>query len=177
MEKGERGKNEKKKKKTARIEIGAARFQSRHICTVDSISWRKRANNWPESRRIKRHPGSQPFLHRRRGFLVLHRDVIPSLTRARKEATGRAKGVLQGELGEDNIPRIHFGSQFREASLAKFVLIVPRIGFGGLRQEALWKMLRPYRHWLVKGTFYRRSGTLSPSRKVGTYPPSGKLSQ
>lgn len=173
---------EKKKKKRGeeknRIEIGAARFQSRRICTVDSISWRKRANNdnWPESRGIKRHrtpeatlPPPRPLFPRKAKILVLHREVISSLTRARKEATG----VDGRGMGRENWGRIissasisgrSFARQVR-GKPAKFVLIVPRIGFGGLRQEALWKMLRPYRHWLVKGTLYRRLGTLSPSRR------------
>lgn len=87
-----------------------------------------------------------------------------------------------GKLRKDNILHIHSGSQFREKvrgirgwKPVKFVLIVPRIGFGKLRQGASWEMLRPYRHWLVKDILDRRSGTIS--RRKATYLPFRELSQ
>lgn len=141
------------------------------ICTVDSISWlsrwlgtdgkagwgergrasTRRANNWPESRGSG---GIAPEVTPPRGILILHRKVISSSATAR--GVGGRRGVrkkrrgFEGKLRKDNILPYPFWvavsrvDTWHPRKPAKFALIVPRIGFGGLRQRASWKMLRPY---------------------------------
>lgn len=148
-----RWKKTEEEKKHSGWGIGAARFQSSHL-------YRRFDQLVPRGRTIDQKVGgindiapleATPSILRRRGIhLVLRREVISSLTRVRKEAIGESKGKLRVY---NILPASISGRSFeagtrhpRQAGLSSSLLFRELDSAGLVRQEALWKMLRPYRH-------------------------------
>lgn len=117
-----------------------------------------------KSRIKRRHAGSNSAVRNPRPSP--RSNLVPDNGRGREK---KRRG-LEGKLRKDNILPHPFrrcrtvsleGTSRHSWKPAKFALIVPRIGFARLRQQAFRKMLRPYRHWMVKDILDRRLGIRS----------------